>query len=105
MLFDTGTGESAVRLSLSFVIPTVAAFSGFFIFAMTLALKAWKAKPRTGDSGLLGEEGVAVTDINGEGRAYLHGEYWNAGSDSHIPRGERVKVIGVDNLRIKVTRA
>jgi membrane-bound serine protease (ClpP class) len=105
MLFDTGTGESAVRLSLSFVLPTVAVFSAFFIFAMSLALKAWKAKPRTGDSGLIGEEGVAVTDIDNEGRAYLHGEYWNARSDSHIPKGERVRVIGVENLRINVTRA
>ncbi len=104
MLFDTGTGESAVRLSLYFVIPTVLFFSAFFVFAMTLALKAWKAKPRTGDTGLIGEEGVAVTDIDNEGRAYLHGEYWNASTDGLIHKGDKIKVIGVENLKIIVTK-
>lgn len=102
MLFDTE--ESTMRVSWSVVIPTVATVSAFFIFAMGLVVKAWMAKPRTGTQGLTGEVGVAMTDLANEGKVLVHGEYWNARSDSVIPKGERVRVIRVDGLWIHVTR-
>ncbi|MFH0823725.1 MAG: nodulation protein NfeD [Pseudomonadota bacterium] len=103
MLFDTG--EAAMRVSLSVVIPTVAAVSGFFIFAMGLAVKAWLSKPKTGVEGLLGEVGTAITDIHRDGKADVQGEYWNARSESLLPKGEKVRVIAVEGLTLKVIRA
>ena len=102
MLFETS--ESAMRVSWSVIIPTVAAVSAFFVFAMGLAVKAYRSKPRTGDQGLVGEVGYAMSDVDTRGKVAVHGELWNARSDSHIPKGERVRVIRVDNLWIKVTR-
>jgi membrane-bound serine protease (ClpP class) len=104
MLFDTGTGEAAARVSWAIIIPTVGTVSAFFIFAMTLAVRAWKRKPRTGERGLIGEVGVAITEVDPMGKVYVHGEYWNARSDSLIPKGERVRVIRVDNLDLVVAR-
>ncbi len=104
MLFDTGTGETAVRVSWSIIIPTVGAVSAFFIFAMTLAVRAWQSKPRTGERGLIGEVGIAITEVDPMGKVYVHGEYWNARSDSLVPKGERVRVIRVDNLDLVVAR-
>jgi membrane-bound serine protease (ClpP class) len=102
MLFETG--ETAMRVSWSVLIPTVAMVSAFFVFAMGLAVRAWMRRPRTGEQGLIGEVGEAVTDVGRQGKVYVHGEYWNARSDSHIPRGEKVRVIKVDNLYMLVTR-
>jgi membrane-bound serine protease (ClpP class) len=102
MLFETG--ETAMRVSWSVIIPTVAMVSAFFVFAMGLAVRAWMRQPRTGEQGLVGEVGVAVTDVGNQGKVYVHGEYWNARSDGHIPRGEKVRVIKVENLYILVTR-
>lgn len=102
MLFETS--ESAMRVSWSVIIPTVAAVSAFFVFAMGLAVKAYRSKPRTGDQGLIGEVGYAMSDVDTRGKVAVHGELWNARADSHIPKGERVRVIRVDNLWIKVTR-
>lgn len=102
MLFESD--ESAMRVSWSVIIPTVTGVSAFFIFALGLAVKAWMSKPRTGGQGLIGEVGVALTDVDPEGKVAVHGEYWNARADSHIPRGEKVRVIRVDNLSIYVTR-
>jgi membrane-bound serine protease (ClpP class) len=102
MLFQTS--ESAMRVSWSVIIPTVATVSAFFVFAMGLAVKAYRSKPRTGDQGLVGEVGYAMSDVDTQGKVAVHGELWNARSDSHIPKGERVRVIRVDNLWIKVTR-
>ncbi|MFH1115367.1 MAG: nodulation protein NfeD [Pseudomonadota bacterium] len=102
MLFETG--EAAMRVSWAVIVPTVAMVSAFFIFALGLAVKAWRSKPRTGGQGLVGEVGIAVSDLDTEGKVAVHGEYWNAASDSRIPRGERVRVIRVENLFLKVTR-
>lgn len=102
MLFETG--EDAMRVSWAVIFPTVTAVSAFFIFAMGLVVRAWLAKPRTGEQGLLGEVGFALTDVYNEGKISLHGEYWNARSDSFIPRGERVRVVKVDSLSVVVTR-
>lgn len=101
MLFESG--EMAMRVSWAVIIPTVAAVSSFFIFALGLVVKALMKKPRTGEHGLVGEHGVALTDLNKEGKIALHGEYWDAHSDNFIPKGSRVRVIKVDELRVLVT--
>jgi membrane-bound serine protease (ClpP class) len=102
MLYETG--ETAMRVSWTVIVPTVGLTSAFFILAMGLAARAWMAKPRTGEQGLIGEVGVASTELSREGKVYVHGEYWNARADSHIPQGERVRVIRIDNLYLVVTR-
>ncbi|MEW6351569.1 MAG: nodulation protein NfeD [Thermodesulfobacteriota bacterium] len=102
MLFDTP--ESAMRVSWSVVIPTVLSVSAFFIFAVGLAVRAWRAKPRTGTQGLTGEVGVAVTDLATEGKILVHGEVWNARADAFVQKGEKVKVLTATNLMVTVTR-
>jgi membrane-bound serine protease (ClpP class) len=102
MLFETD--ESAMQVSWSVIIPTVASVSAFFIIAMSLVAKAWLRPALTGDKGLVGDVGVALTDLNLEGRVAIHGEYWNARADRHIPSGEKVRVIRVDRLWLVVTR-
>jgi membrane-bound serine protease (ClpP class) len=102
MLFESD--DTTMRVSWSVIIPTVATVSAFFIVAMTLVAKAWLSPARTGDKGLVGEVGTALTDLNLEGRVAIHGEYWNARADSHIPSGERVRVVRVDSLTLTVTR-
>jgi membrane-bound serine protease (ClpP class) len=102
MLFETE--EMAMRVSWTVIIPTVAAVSAFFIFALGLVVKAHMKRPRTGGQGLVGEVGVALTELDTEGRVSLHGELWNARSDRHIPKGERVRVVKVENLCLIVTR-
>ena len=101
MLFESG--EVAMRVSWAVIIPTVAAVSSFFIFALGLVVKALMRKPRTGEHGLVGEHGVALTDLDKTGKIALHGEYWDAHSDSFIPKGSRVRVIRVDELNVLVT--
>lgn len=101
MLFESG--EMAMRVSWAVIIPTVAAVSSFFIFALGLVVKALMKKPRTGEHGLVGEHGVALTDLDKTGKIALHGEYWDAHSDSFIPRGSRVRVLSVDELHVFVT--
>jgi len=49
-----------------------------------------------------GEEGLAITDIHAEGKVLIHGEHWNAISDAPVTRGSKIRVIHVENLKVKV---
>lgn len=93
-----------MRISLSVIIPAVLVSAAFFIFAVTMAIRARLKKPTTGMEGLLGEEGIASTDISPEGKASIHGEFWNVFSDQPIEKGARIKVIGAVNLKLKVKK-
>ena len=102
MLFDSP--NPALRLSWMVLIPTVLLASAFFLVTAGLAFQAYRRKPSTGSEGLLGMEGVAETDINPDGKVFVHGENWAAFSDQAITRGEKVIVLEVKGLKIKVKK-
>jgi membrane-bound serine protease (ClpP class) len=93
-----------MRVSLSVIIPAVLVSAAFFIFAVTKAINARLKKPTTGMEGLIGEVGIASTPIAPEGKVSIHGEFWNVISDQPVEIGKKVKVIGVDNLKLKVKK-
>jgi membrane-bound serine protease (ClpP class) len=93
-----------MRVSMSVIIPAVLVSAAFFIFAVTKAVNARLKKPTTGMEGLTGEVGIASTPIAPEGKVSIHGEFWNATGDQNIEKGEKVQVIGVHNLKLKVKK-
>jgi len=102
MLIESPT--EYMRISLTVIIPAVIVSAGFFTFAVTKAIRARLQKPTTGIEGLVGEIGIAVTDIGPEGKVLVHGEYWNAFSDERIEKDQKVEVIRVKNLNLQVKR-
>ncbi len=93
-----------MRVSLSVIIPAVIVSAAFFIFAVTRAINARLKKPTTGTEGLIGEVGIASTPISPDGKVSIHGEFWNATGDQNIEKGQKVQIIGVTNLRLKVKK-
>jgi membrane-bound serine protease (ClpP class) len=93
-------------LSISWkTILVVAIVSAAFIFGiLSYAVKAQLSKVKTGKEGLVGETGVARTDIANKGKVSLHGEIWEARSDERIEKGEEVIVTGVEKLVVKVQK-
>jgi membrane-bound serine protease (ClpP class) len=104
MLFESPA--PFMKLSLFIILPAVIITALFFTLTLGLAYKAYKKKPVTGSEGLIGEKGVANTDItkNG-GMVSLHGERWTAYSDEPILKGESIIVEAVSGLKIKVKRS
>jgi membrane-bound serine protease (ClpP class) len=100
MLFE----NSAPGLGLSWTVfvPTVVIVSAFFVAVAGIVFKAQVTKPRTGAKGLIGEIGVAKTDIKAEGKVFVHGELWNATSKDIIGQGKKVRVVKVVNLVLEV---
>jgi membrane-bound serine protease (ClpP class) len=69
-----------------------------------LVFRSQRSKPTLGMEGLLGEIGEARSALAPRGKIFVHGEYWNAEADGEIALGERVEVVGVDGMTLKVKR-
>jgi membrane-bound serine protease (ClpP class) len=103
MLIDAPIPE--LRPSLMFIIPVAIGLSLIFLFLIILAVRVHMRKALTGKEGLIGKIGVAQTDLNPEGKVFVHGEIWNAEAQQDIPQGAKVKVSEVlENLKINVTK-
>jgi membrane-bound serine protease (ClpP class) len=75
------------------------------IFLTTLVLRARRVRVTTGREGMIGEIGVARTQLGPEGTVFVHGELWNAVAPTSLPEGTRVRVSGVDGLHLRVEPA
>ena len=92
-----------LRISWGVIIPTVVVTALFFLFVIGAGLRAQRAKPITGVEGLKDETGLALETLNPTGTVLVHGEIWNADAiEGIIDKGKRVRVISIDNLRLKV---
>ena len=94
-----------LRPSLKFIIPVAVGLSLIFIFLIVIAIRAHMNRVYTGKEGLVGEIGVAQSDLKPEGKVFVHGELWNAEAEEDIPKGTKVKILEVKrNLVLKVTK-
>jgi membrane-bound serine protease (ClpP class) len=93
-------------LSISYAtIIIVAVLTGIFFFGvLTYAVRAQLSKVKTGREGLVGEEGVAQTDVFEGGKVFVYGEIWNGKSEELISKGEKVVVVAVDGLVVEVKK-
>ena len=91
-------------LSLAVLIPTVLLVGGFFIVVAALAFRAFRAKPHGGSEGLIGEIGTVKEPLDPEGLIFVHGEYWRAQSLEKVEEDERVEVLAMEGLLLKVRR-
>ena len=91
------------RVSWEVIMVVVIVIAAFVIFLVTLGIRAQYKKPASGSEGIVGEKGIAKTDINNKGGAiFVRGEFWNAISDELIKKGSEIKVVGVEAMVLKV---
>jgi membrane-bound serine protease (ClpP class) len=100
MLFKT----PGVSVSLTVFIPMLIIFIGLVVVGLVLAIKTRLTKPTTGDQGLIGEVGTALESFRHKGQISVHGEVWKAITDEKIKKGEEVRVVGIDGLKLKVQK-
>ncbi|UPU37201.1 nodulation protein NfeD [Geomonas paludis] len=103
MLFPSP--EPYLRLSWEVLAGTVGVTVLFFTVVVVKVIQAHREKPITGVEGMIGELGVADSDLAPEGKVLLRGEYWNATSDEPVRQGEKVRVVAVTGLRLTVRKA
>lgn len=94
-----------LRPSLGVILPVAVGVSLVLAFLVALVVRAQARRPATGAEGLVGETGSARTDLDPEGKVFVHGELWDAEADGTVRRGENIKVIRVlGGLKLRVTK-
>jgi membrane-bound serine protease (ClpP class) len=102
MLVDAPIPE--MRVSLRTVMPAVVVTAALTVFLVRLVIAAQRRRSVTGEAGMLGQVGVADSDLAPEGWVRVAGEKWRAVADAPVARGERVSVTGIDGLTLKVRK-
>jgi len=102
LLFRNVPDLPGVRAARLIIVGIAAAAAVLMAILTFLVTRVWRRKPTTGASGLVSEQGTALTDIDPEGRVFVHGEYWNARASQPVHKGAKVLVKGVRNLVLEV---
>jgi membrane-bound serine protease (ClpP class) len=100
MLYDAP--EVGFRVSWRVLVPTVALTSGFFLFVLTLGVRAIRGRPLLDGAGLVGQRGIARGPLAPEGTVAVQGEIWRAVADRPLPDGAAVTVLEVHGLTLRV---
>jgi membrane-bound serine protease (ClpP class) len=102
-LVDGPIPEMRVRLFTALVVSVP--LGVIAIFLMGLAFEARKNKVATGAEAMIGEIGVARTEVGADGKVFVHGELWNATAITPIAAGARIRIRRVDGLHLLVEPA
>ncbi|NMC38037.1 MAG: nodulation protein NfeD [Bacteroidales bacterium] len=105
MLINSESTMEVIKISWQVILIIVILTVAFFIFAVSLGIKAQRIKPTTGIEGMVGETGEAISNLEPEGQIRVHGEVWNAESlDGTVSKGAKVKIARVSNLKLMVRK-
>ena len=100
LLFDRDSGNLAVSLPLITAVSVLSA--GFFLIVIR-ALYASRRRPVVaGAEELVGATGTVAADFSGAGIIHIHGEQWNARSETPMRSGDSARVTGRDGLTLLI---
>lgn len=105
MLFDVPEVDGFALPFFQLLVPMAIA-SGLVAGLVLIAVgRSHRRAQTTGVDELLGQVGRAATALAPEGKVFLRGEYWSARADEPVAERERVLVVAVEGLRLRVRRA
>ena len=92
------------RVSPWLVAAMTAVLGPFFLLARSV-VKSARAPAATGAEALVGRVGIVASDLAPAGLVRIDGELWSAEAEGdQVGAGERVRVVGVEGVRLKVKR-
>ena len=107
VLFNSPGTPQFQRVSVPLVVG-VGIFFGLVFFAiLVFALSAQHSPIRVGVESFVGKTGIVKMWSNAEGQVQLESELWSAEADetsAKIRKGDRVEIIQVNGLRLKVRK-
>ena len=103
-LLFTSVQEDALRLSWLTLVAGVASMTLAFVVGMPSMVRTRFATPTIGREWLLGQEGVAATDIAPEGEVTVRGAKWRARTNRATPikSGQALRVASIDGVTLDV---
>jgi membrane-bound serine protease (ClpP class) len=102
MLVDAEVPE--MRVSPRVLLPGVLAMAAWTILLVRLVLSSQRLRTTTGALGMVGQLALAEEDLGPEGWVRVQGERWRAVADGLVRAGERLRVVAVEGLRLRVRK-
>lgn len=105
MLFESSAPFMA--LSIWVLIPTVVIVAAACVGIMYSVVTSRRQRPVSGLEALKVDSGVVADEIDTdvEGHVFIEGEYWRAVSTEPLKKGDKVRVVAVDGLILKVEKS
>lgn len=98
MLFDSV--DPTLQVSKSLLLVIVGTIGVLLAIVMTLVIRDRTRKPAVGNEGMIG----LTAEVRTNGLVYVKGALWKAESDETLVQGDKVTIIQVDNLLLKVKK-
>ncbi|UCE25945.1 MAG: nodulation protein NfeD [Candidatus Zixiibacteriota bacterium] len=98
MLIDTVDPDLQISKS---VLITVAVCCGLIVALVSwLVIKAARHQVTTGDQGMIGK----IAEVRTPDMVYVDGALWKVTCDEELAKGDKVEIVGVDKLTLKVKK-
>ena len=91
------------QISWTVIVPVIMTTAAVSLFIVGMGVRALRRSPQTGTESMVGAVGVAKTALCPDGKLAIHGELWDAVSDTPVEQGASAKVLRVEGLTLFVT--
>jgi membrane-bound serine protease (ClpP class) len=95
-------GPPELRIRLSTALAVSVPFALITMFLVTLVIRSRANKSVLGSQALMNQIAQARTALAPAGTVFVAGEYWGAVSSAPVEEGGKVRVVGVDGMRLRV---
>jgi membrane-bound serine protease (ClpP class) len=102
LLFDVNEMDIGIDIGVLASVPLIAA--AFALLAGWLVVRSHRAQVQTGPEGIVGEEGEVTRGGDGRGWVKVAGEIWKARWNGSLEAGDRVRVLEMYDLELRVER-
>ena len=107
VLFNSPRTPEFQRVSVPLVVAMALVTGATFAVIVGFAIRALRVPVRMGEGALVGKFGLATTDISLTGQVQVGAELWSAeavAGSGKIRKGDRIEVVEVSGLRLKVRK-
>jgi membrane-bound serine protease (ClpP class) len=91
------------QISWTVIVPVIITTAVVSLFIVGMGVRALRRSPQTGTESMVGAVGVAKTALCPDGKLAIHGELWDAVSDTPVEPGGSAKVLRIEGLTLYVT--
>ena len=98
-------GAGLIPQIIVFIVVSIISFIICFIWIKPIIDKKGRGTEPTNADRLIGQEGVVIKDIDpieGKGQVKVMGQVWSAKAGGSIREGSRVKVTGLEGVKLTV---
>jgi len=90
------------ELSMTVIAAVTITTALFFLLVVGMAIKARKRPVVSGTEEIIGALGAAHETFDRKGRVLVHGELWQARTETPLKKGDAVRVVALDGLYLLV---